>query len=158
MSRFCSPNGGAGDGPQQVKLIVTRLDSASATQMLNAYARRWSVEVCFKELKSGLHLGQMQVTREPERVVKALLLPLLAYLLLLRLYGKEIEPEKGYSLTALKNSGLSRKLSKNIWSVQTPAGAESSINCGPLPDPVGSPVTFQYNKCIRLAAKYRTKV
>lgn len=89
-------------GPQQVKLIVTNLDSPGATQILNAYARRWAVEVTFRELKSGLHLGQMQVTREPERVIKALLLPILAYLLLLRLYGKEVEPEKGYSLTVLK--------------------------------------------------------
>jgi Transposase DDE domain len=89
-------------GPQNVKLIVTRLDSPSATQILNAYARRWSVEVTFKELKSGLHLGQMQVTSEPERVIKALLLPVLAYLLLLRLYGKEVAPDKGASLLALK--------------------------------------------------------
>ncbi len=89
-------------GPRNVKLIVTNLDSPSATQVLSTYSRRWSVEVCFKELKSGLHLGEMQVTREPQRVVKALLLPVLAYLLLLRLYGKEVEPNKGYSLTALK--------------------------------------------------------
>lgn len=89
-------------GPRNVKLIVTNLDSPSATQILSTYSRRWSVEVCFKELKSSLHLGEMQVTREPQRVVKALLLPALAYLLLLRLYGKEIEPGKGSSLTALK--------------------------------------------------------
>jgi hypothetical protein len=60
------------------------------------------VEVTFKELKSGLHLGQMQVTRRPERVVHALLLPVLAYLLLLRLYGRTLDPEQGASLFALK--------------------------------------------------------
>jgi hypothetical protein len=60
------------------------------------------VEVTFKELKSGLHLGQMQVTRQPERVVHALLLPVLAYLLLLRLYGRTLDPEQGASLFALK--------------------------------------------------------
>ena len=89
-------------GPQNVKLIVTNLDSPSATTILSTYARRWSVEVCFKELKSGLHLGAAQVTSEPARVVKALLLPVLAYLLLLRLYGKEVDSRKGYSLNALK--------------------------------------------------------
>jgi hypothetical protein len=89
-------------GPQQVKLIVTNLDGASAATMLSAYARRWGVEVTFKELKSGLHLGQMQVTRRPERVVPALLLPMLAYLLLLRLYGRTLDPEQGASLYALK--------------------------------------------------------
>jgi len=30
--------------------------------ILSIYARRWGVEVTIKELKSGLHLGQMQVT------------------------------------------------------------------------------------------------
>jgi Transposase DDE domain len=89
-------------GPQQVKLIVTHLDGANAPTMLSVYARRWGVEVTFKELKSGLHLGQMQVTREPGRVVHALLLPVLAYLLLLRLYGRTLHPEQGASLFALK--------------------------------------------------------
>jgi hypothetical protein len=89
-------------GPRQVKLIVTNLDGASAATMLSAYARRWGVEVTFKELKSGLHLGQMQVTRRPERVVPALLLPVLAYPLLLRLYGRTLDPEQGVSLYALK--------------------------------------------------------
>src|SRR3954471_18600447 len=58
-------------GPQQIKLIVTNLEQASAATMLSAYARRWGVEVTFKELKSVLHLGQMQVTRTPERVIHA---------------------------------------------------------------------------------------
>jgi IS4 transposase len=89
-------------GPQQIKLIVTNLEPASATTMLSIYARRWGVEVTFKELKSALHLGQMQVTRTPERVIHALLLPVLAYLLLLRLYGRELEPEQGATIYALK--------------------------------------------------------
>src|SRR3954454_18990055 len=60
-------------GPQQVKLIVTKLEPASATTMLSVYARRGGGgEVTFKELKSALHLGQMQVTRRPERVIHAL--------------------------------------------------------------------------------------
>ena len=59
-------------------------------------------EVTFKELKSALHRGQMQVTRRPERVIQALLLPVLAYLLLLRLYGRELEPEQGATIYARK--------------------------------------------------------
>jgi DDE family transposase len=89
-------------GPQPGKLIVTNLDGANAPTMLSVYARRWGVEVTCKELKGGLHLGQMQVTREPGRVVPALLLPVLAYLLLLRLYGRTLRPEQGASLSALK--------------------------------------------------------
>jgi hypothetical protein len=89
-------------GPKQVKLIVTNLEEATATQILNAYARRWSVEVMFKELKTHLHMGQMQVTKEAGRVKRAMMFPVLAYLLLLRLYGRELDPEKGASLFELK--------------------------------------------------------
>jgi Transposase DDE domain len=91
------------DGPKKIKLIVTNLDNPSPSAILNAYARRWAVEVTFKELKSGLHLGQMQVTGKEERVRHAMLLPVLAYLLLLRLYGSELEADKGFSLFALKH-------------------------------------------------------
>jgi transposase len=55
---------GRNDGPKHVKLIVTNLDAQRANEILNAYARKWAVEVTFKELKSGLHWGQMQVTKE----------------------------------------------------------------------------------------------
>jgi hypothetical protein len=89
-------------GPQPVKLIVTNLDGANAPTMLSVYARRWGVEVTCKELKGGLPLGQMQVTREPGRVVPAWLLPVLAYLLLWRLYGRTLRPEQGARLSARK--------------------------------------------------------
>jgi hypothetical protein len=91
------------DGPKKIKLIVTNLDNPSASAILNAYARRWAIEVTFKELKSGLHLGQMQVTGKEDRVRHAMLLPILAYLLLLRLYGSELEANKSFSLFTLKN-------------------------------------------------------
>jgi hypothetical protein len=91
------------DGPKRIKLIVTNLAEATTTgTILSHYHRRWGVEVAFKELKSGLHLGQMQVTKEPERVARGLLLPVLAYLLLLRLYGREFSTEQGVSLWQLK--------------------------------------------------------
>ena len=60
------------------------------------------MEVTFKELTSGLHLGQMPVTKEPERVRNALVLPILAYLLLLRLYGRELSATEDFSLWQLK--------------------------------------------------------
>jgi hypothetical protein len=90
------------DGPKQIKLIVTNLNEAKTGDLLSHFARRWGLEVTFKELKSGLHLGQMQVTQAPERVRHALLLPILAYLLLLRLYGRELSPTEGFTLWKLK--------------------------------------------------------
>jgi hypothetical protein len=90
------------DGPKQIKLIVTNLHEAKTGDILSHLARRWGLEVTFKELKTGLHLGQMQVTKKPERVRHALLLPILAYLLLLRLYGRELSPTEGFTLWQLK--------------------------------------------------------
>jgi len=76
-------------GPKRTKIIVTNLEGASTAEILKHYARRWGIEVTIKELKSGLHWGRMQVTKEKPRVARSVALPVLAYLLLVRLYGKE---------------------------------------------------------------------
>jgi len=86
-------------GPKKTKIIVTNLREVSAGDILSHYARRWGVEVTFKELKSGLHIGQMQVTKEAGRVRHSVALPVLAYLLLVRLYAKE---EAHFSLLKFK--------------------------------------------------------
>jgi len=90
------------DPPRQIKLLVTNLLEASTCEILSHFARRWMIEVTFKELKTGLHLGQMQVTKEERRIQRSVALPVMAYLLLLRLYGLELKPEQGASLFALK--------------------------------------------------------
>jgi Transposase DDE domain len=101
------------DGPQRIKLLVTNLHGATTGTILSHYHRRWGVEVTFKELKSGLHLGQMQVTKEPRRVERGLLLPVLAYLLLLRLYGREFAAEHDASIWQLK-----RRFTKEVYQEQ----------------------------------------
>jgi hypothetical protein len=53
-------------------------------------------------LKSGLHLGDMQVTKDPERVARSVALSVLAYLLLVRLYGHDEALNKECSLFKLK--------------------------------------------------------
>ena len=90
------------DGPKKVKIIVTNLTAAHAGTILSIYAWRWGVEVTIKELKSGLHLGQMQVTKEAERVTRSVALSVIAYLLLVRLYGHDKRLHKEWSLFKLK--------------------------------------------------------
>lgn len=90
------------DGPKGVKIIVTNLSEASAGAILSIYTRRWGIEVTIKELKSGLHLGQMQVTMEAERVARSVALPVVAYLLLVRLYGHDALLTAEWSLFQLK--------------------------------------------------------
>ena len=90
------------DGPKGVKMLVTNLTEASAGAILSMYAWRWGVEVTMKELKSGLHLGQMQVTKTAERVGRSVALSILAYLFLVRLYGHDEALTKEWSIFKLK--------------------------------------------------------
>ena len=55
-----------------------------------------------KELKSALHLGQMHVTKDAARMRRVVLLSVLAYLLLVRLYGCEEAYTNESSLFKLK--------------------------------------------------------
>jgi len=89
-------------GPKKVKIIVTNLQQTSASQILSYYARRWGIEVTIKELKGGLHLGRMQVTKEKERVQRSIALSVLSYLLALRLYGADAANPQEVSLFKLK--------------------------------------------------------
>jgi hypothetical protein len=90
------------DPPRKIKLLVTNLPEASTSDILSHFSRRWMVEVTFKELKTGLHLGQMQVTKEERRIQRSVVLPVMAYLLLLRLYGSEVKPGEKASLFVFK--------------------------------------------------------
>jgi hypothetical protein len=88
-------------GPNQVRLFVTNLQDVKASIVLSLYAWRWGVEVTIKELKGGLHLGQMQVTRDANRVARSVALSVCAYLLLVRLYGRDEEMKQPWSLFRL---------------------------------------------------------
>jgi hypothetical protein len=89
-------------GPNQGRLFVTNLQDVKASTVLGLYAWRWGVEVTIKERKGGLHLGQMQVTRDADRVARSVALSVCAYLLLVRLYGRDEELGQPWSLFRLK--------------------------------------------------------
>jgi hypothetical protein len=90
------------DGPKKVPIIVTNLMEAHAGAILSLYAWRWGVEVTIKERRSGLHLGQMQVTHDKERVTRSVSLPVLASLLVVCLYGREEGSPKAWRLFKLQ--------------------------------------------------------
>ena len=85
---------------------MTNLLDASEGTILSHYAWRWGVELTIKELKSGLHLGRMQVTNDAERVTRSVVLPVCAYLVFLHLYsgkdGVKDAPSQEGSLFRLK--------------------------------------------------------
>ena len=75
-------------GPKRVKIIVTHLLDVSASAVISQYAVRWPVEIVIKELKGGLHLARIQVSQDPDRVERSVILPVCAYLLVVHLYGR----------------------------------------------------------------------
>ena len=60
------------------------------------------MELCIKELKGVVGLGQPQVTKDAARVERSVALAIMAYLLLLRLRAKQIQPGSSWSAFTLK--------------------------------------------------------
>jgi hypothetical protein len=90
------------DSPKHTKLLVTNLPPATAHLTVALYLRRWPVELCIKELKSVVGLGQHQVTKDAARVERSVAVAVMAYLLLLRLRAKQINPGRSWSAFTLK--------------------------------------------------------
>jgi len=90
------------ESPKHTKLLVTNLPQATAHLTVALYLRRWPVELCIKELKGVVGLGQPQVTKDAARVERSVAVALMAYLLLLRLRAKQIKPGRSWSAFTLK--------------------------------------------------------
>jgi hypothetical protein len=90
------------DSPKHTKLLVTNLPQATAHLTVALYLRRWPVELCSKELKSVVGLGQHQVTKDAARVERSVAVAVMAYLLLLRVRARQIKPGSSWSAFALK--------------------------------------------------------
>lgn len=90
--------------PKKTKLIVTNLTDATPRQIAAIYQRRWSIEILMKELKSGLGLGQHQVTKTQDRVEKSIGIAVLGYLFLIRACHKDILPGKSWGIFQLQNA------------------------------------------------------
>jgi Transposase DDE domain len=90
------------DSPKHTKLLVTNLPQATAHVTVAIYLRRWPVELCIKELKGVVGLGQHQVTKDAARVERSVAVALMAYLLLLRLRANQLKPGRSWSAFTLK--------------------------------------------------------
>ena len=91
-------------GPKNTKVLVTNLVEMTTRQVLLVYQRRWTIEVLFKELKSGLGLGEHQVTKEVDRIEKAIGVVIIAYLVLIRARKRDIRPGQSWSIFQLKSN------------------------------------------------------
>jgi hypothetical protein len=90
------------ESPKHTKLLVTNLPQATAHLTVALYLRRWPVELCIKELKSVVGLGQHQVTKDAARVERSVAVAVMAYLLLLHLRANQIKSGRSWSAFTLK--------------------------------------------------------
>jgi hypothetical protein len=91
-------------GPKQTKILVTNLDELTPSQVVSIYQKRWAVELLHWELKSGLGLGEHQVSGDRNRSEKSLGIAVLAYLFVLRVCHHEIVPGKPWSIFQLQHT------------------------------------------------------
>jgi hypothetical protein len=71
---------GRNTGPQHTKLLVTNLAALTPSQVVCIYQKRWAIELMHWELKSGLGLGEHQVSGDTNRSEKSVGIAVLAYL------------------------------------------------------------------------------
>ncbi|HEV8717359.1 MAG TPA: hypothetical protein VGX03_31630 [Candidatus Binatia bacterium] len=90
------------DSPKPTKLLVPNLPQATAHLTVALSLRRWPVELCSKDLKSVVGLGQSQVTKDAARVDRSVAVARMASLRRLRLRAKQIQPGNSWSAFTLK--------------------------------------------------------
>ena len=90
--------------PQNTKILVTNLVELTARELLCIYQKRWPIEILFKELKSGMGLGQHQVTKDADRIEKSIGIAIIAYLVLVRARKADISSGRPWSIFQLKNN------------------------------------------------------
>jgi Transposase DDE domain len=91
-------------GPQQTKILVTNRAALTPSHVVGIYQKRWAIELLHWELKSGLGLGEHQVSGNKDRSEKAVGIAVLAYLLVLRVCHDEIVPGKPWSIFQLQHT------------------------------------------------------
>ena len=91
-------------GPKEPKILVTNLTELTPSQGVCIYQKRWAVAWLHWELKSGLGLGEHQVSGDTNRREKSVGIAVLAYVLVLRVCYHEIVPGQAWSLFQLQHT------------------------------------------------------
>ena len=85
-------------GPHNTQLLVTNLAELTPSHVVGIDQKRWAIELVNWERKSGLGLGEHQVSGEKNRSEKSVGIAVLAYLFVLRACHHEIVPGKPWSI------------------------------------------------------------
>jgi hypothetical protein len=101
-------------GPKQTKILVTNLAELTPSQVVCIYQKRWAIELVHWELKSGLGLGEHQVSGDKNRSEKSVGIAVLAYLFVIRACHHEIVPGKPWSIFQLQHALRLRVMTNQI--------------------------------------------
>ena len=101
-------------GPKQTKILVTNLAELTPSQVVCIYQKRWAIELLNWELKSGLGLGEHQVSGDKTRSEKSVGIAVLAYLFVLRVCHHEIIPGKPWSIFQLQHALRLRVMTNQV--------------------------------------------
>jgi len=105
---------GRNTGPQHTKILVTNLAALTPSQGVCIYQKRWAIELMNWELKSGLGLGEHQVSGDTNRSEKSVGIAVLAYLFVLRVCHHEIVPGKPWSIFQLQHALRLRVMTNQV--------------------------------------------
>ena len=100
--------------PKQTKILVTNLAELTSSQVVCIYQKRWAIELVNWELKSGLGLGEHQVSGDKDRSEKSVGIAVLAYLFVLRVCHHEIVPGKPWSIFQLQHALRLRVMTNQV--------------------------------------------
>ena len=101
-------------GPQHTTILVTNLAAWTPSQVVGIYQKRWAIELLNWELKSGLGLGEHQVSGDTNRSEKSVGIAVLAYLLVMRVCHHEIVPGKPWSIFQLQHALRLRVMTNQV--------------------------------------------
>jgi hypothetical protein len=101
-------------GPKKTKILVTNLPELTPRQVVSIYQKRWAIELVNWELKSGLGLGQHQVSGDEKRSENSVGVAVLAYLFLVRAGHHEIIPGRSWSIFQLQHTLQLRAMTNQV--------------------------------------------
>jgi DDE family transposase len=107
-------NKGRNVSPQHTKILVTNLAELTPSQVVCIYQKRWAIELMNWELKSGLGLGEHQVSGATNRREKSVGIAVLASLLVMRVCHHEIVPGKPWSIFQLPHALRLRVMTNQV--------------------------------------------
>jgi hypothetical protein len=93
---------------------VTNLAELTPRQVVSMYQKRWAIELMHWELKSGLGLGEHQVSGTKDRSEKSVGIAVLAYVFVLRVCHHEIVPGKPWSIFQLQHALRLRAMTHQV--------------------------------------------